>query len=238
MMRACRYPSYLFQSTLSVRRATCANSNMRACMSFQSTLSVRRATKTDVIASAFALFQSTLSVRRATRVESVASVAEQFQSTLSVRRATHRRRTKRSGVQISIHALREESDLALMRRSRSCCRFQSTLSVRRATMAALVLARRSLFQSTLSVRRATKERVALAVRKPFQSTLSVRRATLAPEKAGGKHVISIHALREESDSFCDSRGMNPTEFQSTLSVRRATVQLDIFVRFLRRKPAA
>ena len=28
------------------------------------------------------------------------------------------------------------------------------------------------------------------------------------------------------------------EFQSTLSMRRATVQLDIFVRFLRRKPAA
>lgn len=27
-------------------------------------------------------------------------------------------------------------------------------------------------------------------------------------------------------------------FQSTLSVRRATVQLDIFVHFLRRKPAA
>ncbi len=27
-------------------------------------------------------------------------------------------------------------------------------------------------------------------------------------------------------------------FQSTLSMRRATVQLDIFVRFLRRKPAA
>ena len=28
------------------------------------------------------------------------------------------------------------------------------------------------------------------------------------------------------------------QFQSTLSVRRATAQLDIFVRFLRRKPAA
>lgn len=28
------------------------------------------------------------------------------------------------------------------------------------------------------------------------------------------------------------------QFQSTLSMRRATVQLDIFVRFLRRKPAA
>ena len=33
-----------FQSTLSVRRATCANSSMRVCISFQSTLSVRRAT--------------------------------------------------------------------------------------------------------------------------------------------------------------------------------------------------
>ena len=29
-----------------------------------------------------------------------------------------------------------------------------------------------------------------------------------------------------------------SSFQSTLSVRRATVQLDIFVHFLRRKPAA
>lgn len=33
-----------------------------------------------------------------------------------------------------------------------------------------------------------------------------------------------------------SEGNN--KFQSTLSVRRATVQLDIFVHFLRRKPAA
>ena len=36
--------------------------------------------------------------------------------------------------------------------------------------------------------------------------------------------------------------LNPLDgnflFQSTLSVRRATVQLDIFVHFLRRKPAA
>ena len=101
-------------------------------------------------------------------------------------------------------------------------------------MAALVLARRSLFQSTLSVRRATKERVALAVRKPFQSTLSVRRATafrfapydatqfqstlsvrratLAPEKAGGKHVISIHALREESDRGETFTMVRPSHF--------------------------
>ena len=33
-------------------------------------------------------------------------------------------------------------------------------------------------------------------------------------------------------------GVGCARFQSTLSMRRATVQLDIFVRFLRRKPAA
>ena len=73
-------------------------------------------------------------------------------------------------------------------------------------------------------------------------------------------VISIHALRKESDTSAMEAGATPTifqstlsvrratavedavkaklEFQSTLSVRRATVQLDIFVHFLRRKPAA
>lgn len=49
----------------------------------------------------------------------------------------------------------------------------------------------------------------------FQSTLSVRRATL-----------------------CHAYALGDSIFQSTLSVRRATVQLDIFVHFLRRKPAA
>ncbi len=72
--------------------------------------------------------------------------------------------------------------------------------------------------------------------------------------------ISIHALRKESDHLCPgcaekeaifqstlsvrratgscARDTMVTLFQSTLSVRRATVQLDIFVHFLRRKPAA
>ena len=51
------------------------------------------------------------------------------------------------------------------------------------------------------------------------------------------HRISIHALHEESDSYgCEWHVT--FQFQSTLSMRRATVQLDIFVRFLRRKPAA
>ena len=51
-------------------------------------------------------------------------------------------------------------------------------------------------------------------------------------------MISIHALREESDHMVSREYALVYEFQSTLSVRRATVQLDIFVRFLRRKPAA
>ena len=50
--------------------------------------------------------------------------------------------------------------------------------------------------------------------------------------------ISIHALRKESDLPKAAAFVVVFSFQSTLSVRRATVQLDIFVHFLRRKPAA
>ena len=55
---------------------------------------------------------------------------------------------------------------------------------------------------------------------------------------GRGFIISIHALHEESDSFGRRLQVLNAIFQSTLSMRRATVQLDIFVRFLRRKPAA
>ena len=51
-------------------------------------------------------------------------------------------------------------------------------------------------------------------------------------------LISIHALHEESDLNDADQTLATNQFQSTLSMRRATVQLDIFVRFLRRKPAA
>ena len=56
----------------------------------------------------------------------------------------------------------------------------------------------------------------------FQSTLSVRRAT---QLAGYKisfSAISIHALREESDSHLSWLTPHRCLFQSTLSVRRAT----------------
>ena len=56
------------------------------------------------------LFQSTLSVRRATFQSCILSMILRFQSTLSVRRATEAAEALDSYFNISIHALREESD--------------------------------------------------------------------------------------------------------------------------------
>ena len=56
---------------------------------------------------------------------------------------------------ISIHALRKESDRMIVTDSTIEYAFQSTLSVRRATVAVFPVFSRASFQSTLSVRRAT-----------------------------------------------------------------------------------
>ena len=56
-----------------------------------------------------------------------------FQSTPSARRATHEGRQLLAAVTISIHALREESDLLSMGIVPGMCLFQSTPSARRAT---------------------------------------------------------------------------------------------------------
>ena len=57
------------------------------------------------------LFQSTLSVRRATISIPLCSTFSKFQSTLSVRRATLFAILMIAASAISIHALREESDV-------------------------------------------------------------------------------------------------------------------------------
>ena len=80
-------------------------------------------------------------------------------------------------INISIHALRKESDVLFSNLSIELIQFQSTLSVRRATF-------------DVSTFPAPHE---------FQSTLSVRRATLRQFQHESLHVISIHALRKESD---------------------------------------
>ena len=57
------------------------------------------------------VFQSTLSVRRATAATAKTTNTFRFQSTLSVRRATEADDALHAAGEISIHALREESDL-------------------------------------------------------------------------------------------------------------------------------
>ena len=101
------------------------------------------------------------------------------------------------------------------------------------------------FQSTLSVRRATHSIDDTMLFFEFQSTLSVRRATIKIPREDRLVVISIHALREESDADFisgleeykrisihalreESDGIfghkiKLNSFQSTLSVRRATI---------------
>ena len=123
-------------------------------------------------------------------VRATSSKSESFQSTLSVRRATGTGVHPSLRQQISIHALREESDAddpwsapvepisihALREESDSRSISQKPGS--------------SAFQSTLSVRRATRK------------TITKRR----------KHNISIHALREESDNTAGADGWSETYF--------------------------
>ena len=78
---------------------------------FQSTLSVRRATNAAFTLARAPVFQSTLSVRRATIYMYANDHGPVFQSTLSVRRATFERVWRGSPSDISIHALRKESDI-------------------------------------------------------------------------------------------------------------------------------
>ena len=82
--------------------------------------------------------------------------------------------------------------------------FQSTLSVRRATNSERNVPTLVRFQSTLSVRRATQGWSALYSFNVFQSTLSVRRATDTKTTAMRAILISIHALRKESDRISRS----------------------------------
>ena len=145
---------------------------------FQSTLSVRRATRHVAKRIVFHAFQSTLSVRRATSLlASRKSARSKFQSTLSVRRATHE--TFRAGrrIGISIHALREESDT-----SRLVVGCDNRISIH------------ALREESDGIRE-----VSTPSGTQFQSTLSVRRATGCFFHWFLLILISIHALREESD---------------------------------------
>ena len=78
----------IFQSTLSMRRATNGHYGHNYQYEFQSTLSMRRATPGQFVLGATVEFQSTLSMRRATCISLIPTGLSVFQSTLSMRRAT------------------------------------------------------------------------------------------------------------------------------------------------------
>ncbi len=148
-----------------------------------------------------------------------------FQSTLSLRRATLSLLTSVAGLPISIHALLAESDdtglspeeiielisiHALLAESDGNTRTGNALPER--------------FQSTLSLRRATpRSHFSQSFLSLFQSTLSLRRATGNPGDRYPGADISIHALLAESDFSFRSKYRVCNRFQSTLSLRRATL---------------
>ena len=125
-----------------------------------------------------------------------------FQSTLSVRRATHVVDLGPVGVDISIHALRKESDKPFAKKFR-----WNAISIH-----------------ALRKESDTGERRQMAKLLLFQSTLSVRRATILYGDTHDSSLISIHALRKESDISCVTSSSRCGRFQSTLSVRRATAR--------------
>ena len=110
---------------------------------------------------------------------------------------------------ISIHALREESDAP-----RSA---PSTL--------------RTVFLSTPSARRATLISLSIVMAAEiFLSTPSARRATVAEALFPEDLKISIHALREESDSDPNGGKGKACKFLSTPSARRATDPSDLYIK--------
>ena len=196
-------------------------------------------------ATLYVQFQSTLSVRRATQWSARSVCKCLFQSTLSVRRATNCSRPLPEWQNISIHALREESDNDNKQKllhnyiSIHALREESDFSTIKSPIYAAYFNPRSPWGERLRTLRASSSHLS------FQSTLSVRRATFSFSSSIGKSIISIHALREESDPFglyilpfsfwISIHALREESdsfrllyhcalfiFQSTLSVRRAT----------------
>ena len=101
---------------------------------------------------------------------------------------------------VSTHALREESDLQLWIRMPSSAEFQSTLSVGRVTHALQGIRENLEYFNPRPPRGERHSTYGQKTKKEkFQSTPSARRATYCFFNKFFFKVISIHALREESD---------------------------------------
>ncbi len=202
----------IFQSTLSVRRATLQASSQhavwpisihalreesdgyRSCASATITISIHALREESdmhaVKAFRYEKFQSTLSVRRATNAKTGFSALSLFQSTLSVRRATQTMVNKNNLLTISIHALREESDIQTTINDTNSSTFQSTLSVRRATLHLV----QHLQSASISIHALREE------------------SDQGEERFHPESEISIHALREESDRTHPPNFPRPNHF--------------------------
>ena len=145
-------------------------------------------------------FLSTPSARRATNIPAGAYQNGEFLSTPSARRATKLWGRSCRFHLISIHALREESDLLHLFIQPSRPLFLSTPSARRATP----LLTLPCIWCYISIH-ALREESDLQVRCPC-----------------GGCIISIHALREESDGSGEHDHKTFELFLSTPSARRAT----------------
>ena len=104
-----------------------------ACSIFQSTLSMRRATAVALQNPAGVRFQSTLSMRRATQCARHCTQSFPISIHALHEESDLRRTDVEQHRKISIHALHEESDQDLLDRTQDMELFQSTLSMRRAT---------------------------------------------------------------------------------------------------------
>ena len=151
-------------------------------------------------------------------------MAEQFLSTPSARRATS---TGEEPVQtswaISIHALREEGDLCVIRHYFSLLEFLSTPSARRATSPR----RQESLMGRISTHAPRESGYPSGCRLPAEKhyfypppPLGGRRDRCRNAQAGYR--ISIHALREEGDVPTSRPKRTARVFLSTPSARRAT----------------
>ena len=102
---------------------------------------------------------------------------------------------------ISIHALREEGDRRRCRETTDQRYFYPRPPRGGRQLRSATLSSRSVFLSTPSARRATYQNTTGANWKLFLSTPSARRATGGGAGRQPTKDISIHALREEGDSY-------------------------------------
>ena len=168
-----------------------------------------------------------------------------FLSTPSARRATQQQQGQRQGLQISIHAIREEGDSS----PKPSLWKPSNFYPRPPRGGRLAVVRRSKRRSNISIH-ALHEEGDSATRRPgpstgyfyprpprggrqsgragnnpdkrFLSTPSARRATHLTMLLSSENHISIHALREEGDKDTEGQKQQMNIFLSTPSARRAT----------------